>query len=283
MRNSSSIAGTTRAPDDDRLVLGRTRPTESAHLAAAGHNRRPRDGSTLPGLGHGRHRQPRRARPALRPPGTGCRPPDQPATSSKRRSTAGASAGADHRGPRPGRRHRRRPIPNARRLGRRPWSSKENVRGYVPHASSAPDDQGRLSPRPDPPVRATPRGRLPSRPGEPASDPAGRVHVAQGGGQGDPRYQASPRRVDPRQGDGGGDGNRPLRRPRLEHPVHPQPGPGDEVRLRGWFSKPRIVAGREDGSFQIAVSPGKAHLLVFGPTGGYVARRDPIRPTLSYD
>jgi hypothetical protein len=31
-----------------------------------------------------------------------------------------------------------------------------------------------------------------------------------------------------------------------------------------------IVASKEDGSFQIVVPPGKGHLLVFGPTSGYV-------------
>ncbi len=37
--------------------------------------------------------------------------------------------------------------------------------------------------------------------------------------------------------------------------------------LSGWQA---IVASRDDGSFQIAVPPGKGHLLVFGPTGDYV-------------
>jgi RNA polymerase sigma factor (sigma-70 family) len=41
---------------------------------------------------------------------------------------------------------------------------------------------------------------------------------------------------------------------------------GREV-LSGWGA---IVASRDDGSFQIAVSPGKGHLLVFGPTHDYV-------------
>jgi RNA polymerase sigma factor (sigma-70 family) len=41
---------------------------------------------------------------------------------------------------------------------------------------------------------------------------------------------------------------------------------GDDV-LSGWQA---IVASRDDGSFQIAVPPGKGHLLVFGPTGDYV-------------
>ena len=37
--------------------------------------------------------------------------------------------------------------------------------------------------------------------------------------------------------------------------------------LSGWQA---IVASQDDGSFQIAVPPGKGHLLVFGPTGDYV-------------
>ena len=41
---------------------------------------------------------------------------------------------------------------------------------------------------------------------------------------------------------------------------------GDEV-LSGWQA---IVASGEDGSFEIAVPPGKGHLLIFGPTGDYV-------------
>ena len=42
---------------------------------------------------------------------------------------------------------------------------------------------------------------------------------------------------------------------------------GDDKVISGWRA---IVASREDGSFQVAVSPGKGHLLVFGPTGDYV-------------
>jgi RNA polymerase sigma factor (sigma-70 family) len=37
--------------------------------------------------------------------------------------------------------------------------------------------------------------------------------------------------------------------------------------LSGWQA---IVASRDDGTFQIAVPPGKGHLLIFGPTGDYV-------------
>ena len=43
----------------------------------------------------------------------------------------------------------------------------------------------------------------------------------QGGGQGDPRHQAPPRRADPRQGDRGRDRSPAAR---VEHPVHPGPG-----------------------------------------------------------
>jgi RNA polymerase sigma factor (sigma-70 family) len=42
---------------------------------------------------------------------------------------------------------------------------------------------------------------------------------------------------------------------------------GDNA-LSGWQA---MVASREDGSFQVAVPPGKGHLLVFGPTGDHVA------------
>ncbi len=41
----------------------------------------------------------------------------------------------------------------------------------------------------------------------------------------------------------------------------------DEV-VYGWFA---TEASREDGSFHMVVPPGKGHLLVFGPTGDYVA------------
>jgi hypothetical protein len=43
-------------------------------------------------------------------------------------------------------------------------------------------------------------------------------------------------------------------------------GGGDRI-LSGWHA---TVASQEDGSFQVAVKPGKGHLLVFGPTGDYV-------------
>jgi RNA polymerase sigma factor (sigma-70 family) len=42
------------------------------------------------------------------------------------------------------------------------------------------------------------------------------------------------------------------------------------------------VASKEDGSFQFAVPPGKGHVLVFGPTGDYVAC-EIGRNTLEYD
>jgi RNA polymerase sigma factor (sigma-70 family) len=41
---------------------------------------------------------------------------------------------------------------------------------------------------------------------------------------------------------------------------------GDDV-LSGWQA---TVASQDDGAFQIAVSAGKGHLLIFGPTGDYV-------------
>ena len=52
----------------------------------------------------------------------------------------------------------------------------------------------------------------------------------------------------------------------VEHPVHPRSERDDKV-LSGWQA---IVASQDDGSFQIAVPPGKGHLLVFGPTADYV-------------
>jgi hypothetical protein len=41
----------------------------------------------------------------------------------------------------------------------------------------------------------------------------------------------------------------------------------DDRVLSGWQA---IVASRDDGSFEIAVPPGKGHLLVFGPTPDYI-------------
>jgi protocatechuate 3,4-dioxygenase beta subunit len=59
--------------------------------------------------------------------------------------------------------------------------------------------------------------------------------------------------------------NRPLAESSIQFiPVGAQFG--DSV-LSGWQA---IVASRDDGSFRIAVPPGKGHLLVFGPTGDYV-------------
>jgi RNA polymerase sigma factor (sigma-70 family) len=45
------------------------------------------------------------------------------------------------------------------------------------------------------------------------------------------------------------------------------PAGGGDNALSGWQA---IVASRDDGSFQIAVPPGKGHVLVFGPTNDYI-------------
>jgi protocatechuate 3,4-dioxygenase beta subunit len=59
--------------------------------------------------------------------------------------------------------------------------------------------------------------------------------------------------------------NRPLAASSIQFIPMRTPG-GDKV-LSGWQA---IVASRDDGTFQLAVPPGRGHLLVFGPSGDYV-------------
>ncbi len=56
-------------------------------------------------------------------------------------------------------------------------------------------------------------------------------------------------------------------RPLAESSIQFIPAGGDRTVLSGWQA---IVASRDDGSFQLAVPPGKGHLLIFGPTPDYV-------------
>jgi RNA polymerase sigma factor (sigma-70 family) len=59
--------------------------------------------------------------------------------------------------------------------------------------------------------------------------------------------------------------NRPLAASSIQ--FIPMQTPGRDKILSGWQA---IVASRDDGTFQIAVPPGKGHLLIHGPTGDYV-------------
>jgi hypothetical protein len=59
--------------------------------------------------------------------------------------------------------------------------------------------------------------------------------------------------------------NRPLAASSIQ--FIPMQTPGRDKILSGWQA---IVASRDDGSFEIVVSPGKGHLLVFGPTSDYL-------------
>jgi RNA polymerase sigma factor (sigma-70 family) len=59
------------------------------------------------------------------------------------------------------------------------------------------------------------------------------------------------------------DTSRPLPAASIQY----SPVAGDEGVLSGWQA---IVASEEDGSFKIAVSAGKGHLLIFGPTSEFV-------------
>ncbi len=168
---------------------------------------------TLPGIGRGAERQPA-ASATSATPGKTCtsiRPRRRPQGDHPR-----ARAGPDHRGPRPGRRHR--PAhPQRRRLGRGP--GQERARPRHLHRQVPRRRPGTVRHEPDR-RRELHRRRLPDR-RRALPDPAGRVQVDQGGGQGDPRHQGPPRRADPRQGDRGGDRSAPAR---VEHPVHPGPG-----------------------------------------------------------
>jgi RNA polymerase sigma factor (sigma-70 family) len=59
--------------------------------------------------------------------------------------------------------------------------------------------------------------------------------------------------------------NRPLAASSIQY--MPMRASGRDGVMSGWGA---IVATREDGTFQIAVAPGKGHLLIHGPSGDYI-------------
>ncbi len=165
-----------------------------------------------------------------------------------------AAAGPAHRGPRPDRRHRVA-HPQRHRLGHDPGQERERPR-HLPHQASAPTPRGgsrsTRSPASSYTLTAFPTGGEPYLPGRSSSSgPRGRSKASQDIKL--PRGVAIRGKVT-EQGTG-----RPLAG--VEHPVHP--GPRAATHRLGLAA---IVASRDDGSFQIAVPPGKGHLLVFGPT-----------------
>ena len=180
---TASGSGTTR-PRDSAPGRGRSRPTTRggspcpASAAALSVSLRVRD---LP----------------LRPPGPGhrsSRAPRPPRRSPWRSSRPGSSRAASWP-PTPA---SPSPMPSSRP---RPWSRTSTPR--VLHHQVPRRRPGAVRHEPDRRRELHP-GRLPHR-RRAVPDPAGRIRVDQGGGQGDPRHQAPPRRVDPRQGDRGRD------------------------------------------------------------------------------
>ena len=114
----------------------------------------------------------------------------------------------DHRGPRPGRRHRpaRSPTPSIAVRGQPRARSAACSR-----PSSAPTTRADSRPTPSPGDYFRVSAFPPE--GQPYLVPAGRIRVDQGGRQEGDRHQAPPRRPDPRQGDRGGDRPPAGRRP----------------------------------------------------------------------
>ena len=212
-----------------------TRPARGhPRLAAAGQDRRP-------GADHApRHRprprrQPQRPRPPLRPAGPAHRAGQgRPRQGDHPR----AGAGPDHRGPRPGRRHR--PAhPQRRRLG--PIAVEQRARSAASSPpSSAPttrDDSGM-----NPIAGESYYRSAPSPPsGEPYLIPQDEFAWTKGAVKSELRHQAPPRRLDPRQGDRGGDRSSAAG---VEHPVHPRSGAATTCSRAGRRSWPARTTAR---------------------------------------
>ena len=141
----------------------------------------------LPGIGRGAPRQPRACATSATP-GRTCRS-IRPSV-GRQGDHPRARAGADHRGPRAGRRHR--PAdPECRRLGLD--ARDERARAGLLHRQVPRRRPGAVHHEPDRRRELHPR-RLPDR-RRAVPDPAGRVHVDQGGGQSNSRHQGPPRRA----------------------------------------------------------------------------------------
>ena len=89
------------------------------------------------------------------------------------------------------------------------------------------------------------------------------LDIDQGGGQEDDGPHATPRRLDP--GQGGRSGDRPAGGRGHRAILPEQSIPGDVV--HGFEA---IVATKDDGSYQVAVPPGKGYLMILGPTLDYL-------------
>ena len=157
----------------------------------------------------------------------------------------------------------RSPMPSSRP---RPWSMNEHAHGYFTTKFRA-DDQGRFAMNPIAGESYT-LGAFPTG-GEPYLIQQDEFAVDQGGGQGDHDIKLRRGVLIRGKVTEAGTG-RPLAGSSIQFiPVR-----GNETVLSGWQA---IVASQDDGSFQIAVPPGKGHLLVFGPTGDYVLERDRLQ------